>query len=320
MLELVVMSYTYARFTRDRSRCAAFVGIASLSLLGLAVASCSNTSNGGQNGSGDTNAHHTSTADAGSSQVACDDSNPCASGTCCSSVCVDTTQDPGNCGSCGSACSNGQFCTASACTDATFANVCANGAIDVVQDAYDTDNQAGSSIGQALASCNGGGAGMSTIGQTANVLVPDGDGGARPNAGGATTLVAGGGWWGQGTVAYMDQNGLTGVYFTNDGTTSTIYQRSTGGTVASVADSALDAGHDYFLVVFAVEPQSGTPCLFAEGIYGPGTVAAGYYVSTQMIPNRNSYGDSWYVYEWKDTNSNGSPDSGDAFNLAASGR
>ncbi|HEY6463155.1 MAG TPA: hypothetical protein VIY73_23455 [Polyangiaceae bacterium] len=305
---------SYSDFSsRDRSTRSAFLGLTSLALLGLALTNCSLTAKtGNSDGKGDD-------SDAGT-KPACDDSNPCASGTCCGNTCVDTTQDPGNCGSCGSACSGGQFCTASACTDGVITNACANGDIAVVQDQYDVDNTAGSDIGQALATCNGGGSGMSTVAQSASIFVPEGDGGARPDAGGNTTLVVGGGWWGQAAVAYLDGNGITPVYFTNDGTTSVIYERSTGAQLATAADSTLTANHDFFIEEMVVEPESGTPCFIGYGLYNGGTEAAGYYAANELVPNHGSYTDSWYVYEWTDANLNGSPDSADTFKLVDSGR
>jgi hypothetical protein len=252
--------------------------------------------------------------------TACDAADACSGSlSCCSSVCVDLQHDPRNCGTCGNGCSTSQFCTGTQCDDAIFENVCANAAGTVVEDPYAGDNEAGVALGQALVGCADGGVAISIVPQTqAGVLIPA-DAGWRPNTGVGNTLVVGGGGHGQLSVAYMDDNGLTPVYLTNDGTTAHIYQRSTGLALVTAADSALTAQHDFFLLELAVEPQSGTLCLFGEGIYGPGTVAAGYYGSTVVVPNHATSAAPWYVYEWTDTNASGVPDQGDTFTLVAQG-
>jgi hypothetical protein len=239
---------------------------------------------------------------------------------CCGGFCADTRHDPRNCGSCGSTCGSTQFCTGTGCDDAVFTNVCANPATTVVNDPYTTDIQAGVAIGTALASCADSGIAVAIVPQTkAGVLQPTGDAGQRPNTGVGDTLVAGGSWWGQLSVAYMDGSGLTPVYLTNDGTTSHFFERSTGLPLVTTLDSALTAQHDYFFLELAVEPVSGTLCLFGEGIFGPGTAAAGYYGSQVVIPQHATYTASYYVYEWTGANPDGTPGPGDTFALVAQG-
>jgi hypothetical protein len=252
--------------------------------------------------------------------IACDAADACSDSlSCCSSVCVDLHHDPRNCGTCGNGCGTSQFCTGTQCDDAVFVNVCANATGTVVTDPYTGDNEAGIALGQALVACADGGVAISIVPQTqAGVLIPA-DAGWRPNTGVGNTLVVGGGEYGQLSVAYMDDNGLTPVYLTNDGTTAHIYQRSTGLTLVTAADSALTSQHDFFLLELAVEPQSGTLCLFGQGIYGPGTLAAGYYGSAVVVPNHATSTAPWYVYEWTDTNASGVPDLGDTFTLVAHG-
>lgn len=255
------------------------------------------------------------------SGIPCDAASGCTgSMLCCSSQCVDVAHDPRNCGSCANACSATQFCTGTLCDNAVFTNLCANESITVVDDPYPPDNDAGASLGLAIAaSCPDAGIAVSIVPQTQpGVLVP-GDAGWRPNTGVGTTLVAGGGSYGQLSVAYMDDSALTPVYLTNDGTTSHIYQRSTGLAVVTANDSTLGPQHDFFVLEIAVEPQSGTLCFFGYGIYQAGTLAAGYFGSQVLVPNYASYLAPWYVYEWTDTNNDMTPDNGDAFDLVAEG-
>lgn len=252
--------------------------------------------------------------------VPCDAADACSGSlACCSGFCTSLRHDPRNCGSCGNACTATQFCTGTHCDDVAFSNVTANTSITVVEDPYAVDIEAGVAIGSALATASDGG--LAVVPQTkSGVLIPEGDAGWRPNTGGSTTLVAGGSWWGQLSVAYMDNTGLTPVYLTNDGTTSRIYQRATGLALVTVADSMLTSSHDYFILELAVEPRSGTLCLFGEGILGAGTVAAGYWGSHVVVPNHASYTAPWYVYEWTDTNGDTTPDQGDTFSLVAQGQ
>jgi hypothetical protein len=252
---------------------------------------------------------------------ACDASSDCTgSMVCCSRRCVDVARDPRNCGSCGNACSAAQFCTGTLCDDAVFTNICANRTVTVVDDPYPPDIEAGASIGEAIAaSCLDAGAAVSIVSQTQPGVLLQGDAGWRPNEGVGITLVAGGGGFGQLSVAYMDQSALTPVYLRNDGTTSHIYQRSTGLALVTADDSSLGTQHDFFMLELAVEPESGTLCLFGEGLYGAGTAAAGYFGSQVIVPNHPSYTAPWYVYEWTDANGDMTPDSGDTFTLIAQG-
>jgi Stigma-specific protein, Stig1 len=253
--------------------------------------------------------------------VDCDAADACSGSlSCCSSACVDLRHDPRNCGTCGNGCGASQFCTGIQCLDAVFTNVCANPAATVVEDPYVSDNEAGIALGQALVACApDAGVAVSVVPQTqAGILIP-GDAGWQPNTGVGNTLVVGGGFFGQLSVASMDDNGLTPVYLTNDGTTAHIYQRATGLPLVTAADTTLTSQHDFFFLELAVEPKSGTLCLFGEGIYSPGTVAAGFYGSTVVVPEHASATAPWYVGEWTDSNSDGVPDQGDTFTVVAQG-
>lgn len=218
---------------------------------------------------------------------------------CCSGYCIDTARDPANCGHCGNACSTSQFCTSTACDDAVLANVCANAKGTVALDPYSVDNEAGVAVGAALvANC----VPAPTIVQASQFAsgVTDLSGNGRPVTGPGNTFITGGGYYGQAGVAYMEKS-ITPLYLTTDGTTAQIKTRS-GTAIVDVAVSSLTSQHDYFYVQLSVEPKSGTLCFSSVGMGGPGTVAAGYYVSQVMIPSLSSYTSSWYVYVWTDKN------------------
>jgi hypothetical protein len=263
-----------------------------------------------------------SSPDAGPGPIPCDASAACNTDAstvmCCSGYCVDTAKDPANCGQCGTACTASQFCTGTACDDAVIANVCANPRGTVAFDPYDMDNEAGAAMGTALATyCVPATSVVQVPQTTAGVLDPNGSG--RPITGVGNTFITGGGAFGQKGVDYIElQANLSPLYLQNNGTNSRILTRA-GAELLNVLDTSLTAHHDYFYVQLTVEPQSGTLCLSAVGILGPGSQAAGYYAATELIPNHTSYPASWYVYEWMDTNGDSIANSGDAFTRLHSG-
>jgi len=270
--------------------------------------------------------------DAGEGGVACDSTHPCTAPlTCCSSACVDTSRDPRNCGGCGIACGGNQFCasrgadagTGLGCADAVFANLCANASATVILDDYSTDVEAGLALGAALTTSCGPAVTVGQTGQLApGTLDPDS---GRPLVGVGNTLIAGGGSYGQLSVRYLDRAGLTPVYLQTDGTTAQYFDRATGSALVDTAVSALGTHHDFFFLELSVEPQSGSLCFVGAGILGYGTVAAGYYGATQVIPNHAGDPHSWYVVEWTDGGDGGAnaadgiPNAGDTFRVVAMG-
>ncbi len=234
---------------------------------------------------------------------------------CCGGYCTDTAKDPANCGQCGTACTASQFCTGAACDEAIIANVCENARATVAFDPSQEDNGTGSAIGGALsADCTPAVSLVQTSQDSEGILDP---GSGRPITGVGDTFVTGGGSYGQNGVDYME-SALTPVYLRTDGTTAQIKTRA-GNAIVNTAVSALTAHHDFFYVQVSVEPQSGTLCFDGAGILAPGTVAAGYYAQSELIPNRAKYTSSSYVYEWVDTNNDSTPNAGDTFTQIIAG-
>lgn len=280
---------------------------------------------GGRGGSDGTAVKGDSTDDGSAGETgmspqrqACRSASTCGGSSteaCCGGFCADTAKDPTNCGKCGNSCSPKQFCTGAACDDVKIANVCQNPMGTVATDAYDGDNRAGAAIGAALmASCSPPTMILQTSQDAQGVLDP---GSGRPITGPGNTFITGGGGFGQNGVKYMETS-ITPLYLWGDGTTGQIRMRN-GQPVVTTAVSALTAHHDFFYVQLSVEPRSGTLCLSAVGMLSPGTVAAGYFTSAELIPNRSKYTSSWVVFEWADTNNDSIPNAGDTFTLVMAG-
>ena len=235
----------------------------------------------------------------------CDATHKC-SGTlhCCESFCTDTARDPRNCGACGVACTASQFCTGTKCDNAIFTNLCANPKATIDLDQYPSDNAAGVALGAALTtSCSP----AVAVGQASQLSAILGDAG-QPSTGVGDTLVVGGGGFGQIAVQYLDSSGLSPIFLKTDGVMAQYVVRATGAPAfAAVMVSDLTAHHDYFFVELAVEPQSGTLCFVGAGIEAPGTAAAGYYASAQLLPNRAADMHSWEAVEWTDAPGTGGP-------------
>ncbi|MDP9000466.1 MAG: hypothetical protein M3O46_10190 [Myxococcota bacterium] len=236
--------------------------------------------------------------------------------TCCNGWCADTSKDPKNCGACGNPCTATQFCTGLACDDAILKNICANPKATWLIDDYGADNAASNDMGTGLA-----------MGCTppVTILTASEDGGtaqdpisARPITGAGDTLVAGGGWFGHASVVYMDGQGLTPLILSNDGTNAWILNRKTMMNIVFTNQTLVTAQHDYFLLELSVEPTSGSLCFFGYGMDAGGTGAAGYFFRNNVVPNRATFTDAWYVYEWTTTGA-GVPSASDTFTLLAHG-
>ncbi|HEX3770376.1 MAG TPA: hypothetical protein VHV30_05910 [Polyangiaceae bacterium] len=251
-------------------------------------------------------------------KITCDPdaSNPCSGGeACCGGFCTDTSLDPENCGACGVACSAKQFCTGTKCDDAVVANVCDNAKATIVLDQYPADHEGGAAIGAALMANCAPATMIATKEEDASGVTYPGDG--RPITGVGNTFVAGGGGFGHIGIQYLDSVGVTPLYPQVTGDTYNVIQRSSGTPVISMAFSSLNAHHDYFYLELAVEPISGTLLFAGVGLLEYGTVAAGYYMTTEILPHRENYTKNWYLFEWNDTNNDSIPNAQDSFQLVS---
>lgn len=121
--------------------------IITLSSLGAAVilaGACTGDEAGGSSGGEETSS-------GGASSKNDEDSTSCASDqTNCASGCVDLTNNPDNCGSCGELCADNEVCSESSCTDS-----CSQGQTACARACVDTNNDA-SHCGECGSVCSGG--------------------------------------------------------------------------------------------------------------------------------------------------------------------
>ena len=228
-----------------------------------------------------------------------------ANETCCNSTyCSNLAKDPQNCGACGTACTGKQFCTSSACKDALIQNVCANANATIVQDNFDTDKEAGTTLQAGLAAaCPQ--AQIGTILEGANGSMDPQNG--RPTLGPNNTYVASGGAFGQKAVWYMNGAKNAPVYTIDNSQQIAFIRSSDNGTIVQTPLSALTAHHDYFLIYVAPEPVSGTLVFAVYGLYGPGTTAGAFYWKNTMATSIGTQSKQYYVFEWTDANNDGQP-------------
>jgi hypothetical protein len=235
---------------------------------------------------------------------------------CCDGWCTDVLRDPQNCGSCGNACMTAQFCTGASCKDVALKNLCANTHATVVLDPYAPDDETGRTLGAALtAGCMPPVTVRTTPQDSGVALGPTG----RPITGPGDTLVAGGGFFGQIGVNYMEKNKAAPLTLGTDGPNSWIRNNKTGANIVMVPTSMLSASVDYFALEVSVEPESGTLCFFGYGMLVPGTEAAAYYFQNDVAPHLAKFTDAWYVFQWKDGDNNGVPSAGDTFTHVSQG-
>jgi hypothetical protein len=140
--------------------------------------------------------------------------------------------------------------------------------------------------------------------------------------GSGETYLATGGAFGQKAVGYIESKKVGPVYTLGDSTSFSFVRASDNALLAKVQNVDLTAKHDWFVAYLAPEPQLGTLVFAIYGVLTPGTAAAAWFATNQLVPNRATFTKQYYVYEWIDSDDAGTPnapDSNDTFKLLASG-
>ncbi len=244
----------------------------------------------------------------------------CGAGqTCCNGTCtpLGTLQ---NCGGCGQACAPGDFCDGNTCHTPTYPNFCQNPTVWVLYDGVAIDQAAANVMASTItqwcpASVN------VYYGQQTNPQLVDQTTG-KPLTGNGSTLILAGGPWPNKPVKWLEMTQqVTRVYFSQDGVNYYFKRRSDGVAVSQMTGATCSPHADQFLVHLVTDPATGVLSLIGYGACpgGYGTQAAGWYYANVMLPNRQSYPDSWYVIGWTDGNGDAVANAADTFTILASG-
>jgi hypothetical protein len=139
----------------------------------------------------------------------------------------------------------------------------------------------------------------------------------QPWAHGGAMFGVMGGPFGQKLVNYLERTAAADVRF-NSTATDNLFVRQNGVVILQAPFAQSNATHDWFLLELVKQPSRGAPALVGYGFGGPGTIAAQYYLQTQVLPARSNFTKSWYVVEWRD-DGDGGVGAGDTFTPVASG-
>ncbi len=247
--------------------------------------------------------------------------NSCGTGKgCCQGAC-EATNTPAQCGACGASCTADQFCDGSGCVELTFPNFCANKKVYAIYDGIAIDDAATNVLASTIAQ-NCSASTVISYGPQSNPNWVDQNTGALLLGSGATVVTAGGPFPNKPLKWLERTQQLTKVYFhTNGIDTYSFKRRSDEATLTSMTVSQCSPHHDRFLIELGTDPDNGTLALIGYGICtgGYGTQAAAYLWANVMLPNRMAYPDSWYIFDWVDTNNDSIANVGDTFARVDSG-
>jgi len=274
----------------------------------------------------------------------------CGSGdTCCASSCANLQNDPLNCGACGNVCAPGagccagqckplnslqncgtcgnacvadQFCDGTTCRNQVFPEFCANRNVYAIRDGIALDDAATNTLASTILQYCSSQTNLQYGPQT-NAAWVDQTTGALLLGGGSTVVTAGGPFPNK-VVKWLERtNQTTKIYFSSNGIDTFYFRKRADDTVVtSRLANWCNPNRDVFVVELATDPTSATLALITYGLCSPGngTQTGAWYWANVMLPNRATYTDSWYLYEWVDTNLNSLPDMTDTFTRIASGR
>jgi len=100
-----------------------------------------------------------------------------------------------------------------------------------------------------------------------------------------------------------------------------ITERATGNVIVDVPQSTAPqgGGRDYAIVQVTHDPVSDSVILSGYGIWAEGTQAAGYWFANVFGAAFLTSTQTWFVVQWDDTDTNGSPSAGDTYTVLGSG-
>jgi len=250
----------------------------------------------------------------------CSVDSECGSGAaCCGNACkpLDTLTD---CGSCGNACGSGEFCSGTTCEAPIYPNFCDNKTVYVIHDGIAADNSAADLMASTITANCPPDVMVHTADQTDPTLVDQTTG--QPLGGTGVTYVLGGGPFPNKPLKWLERtNDITKIYFDAPDGINFYWRDRTGTAVATMPGSTCSAHRDQFITELVTDPMSGTLSLIGYGACsgGHGTLSAAWFYANVLLPNRMQYTDSWYVFDWTDTDNDSAPSAGDTFTVLAHG-
>ncbi len=241
------------------------------------------------------------------------------SGGCCGGACVqlNTLTD---CGACGVHCQKGEFCDGKACQAPVYPNFCNNPLVWEIRDNIKSDDAGADVMASTITAICPMGVAVKVSTQTDAKLVDQKTG--EPLAGGGVTYVLGGGPYANTVVKWLEgMEKVTRIYFALDGINYYWKRRADGSVAAQMAGASCSPHHDQFIIELVADPNNGTLSLIGYGACpgGLGSEAAAWHYAHVLLPNRANYPDSWYVFDYTDSNNDGTPNNGDTFKVLASG-
>ncbi|HEX2670976.1 MAG TPA: hypothetical protein VHM25_08890 [Polyangiaceae bacterium] len=243
----------------------------------------------------------------------------CSGGlTCCSLHCTELLVDSQNCGACGTACDDGQFCGVSDCAgedcalchDLTLANVCAVSKVVVILDSSNNDADGNRVTGRAIGEALGAGCGSRpevTEAEQDSVELLNFTTGQPVSNGGELLVVAGGPFY-QVVEGYLETQKLAPLYWKVLESTTEFRRTSDDTTVVSVPIAGDHDSQDVFILQFMRDAKSGSLILNAQGMWLSGTIAAAYQLEHGILPNLPAADQAWFAYKWTDADGDKAPD------------
>jgi stigma-specific protein Stig1 len=251
---------------------------------------------------------------------------------CCDTRCTDLMTDNQNCGACGNACKDGQFCGLTECEgdakagscvkchDATLANVCSVAKVIVILDTNKNDSDGnrvpGRAMGATLAEQCPTAPKLSEAEQDSVEALNITTG--RPVSNSSELLVVAGGPFYQNLEGYLEENGVAPLHWKVRDDVAEFRTTKGDELVADLAIAGDHESHDIFIIQFMRDPDSGSLVLNAQGFWLSGTVAAAYQLNNTLLPELTAQDKAWYAYDWTDKDGDKAPDA-DEIELLTSG-
>jgi hypothetical protein len=214
-----------------------------------------------------------------------------------------------------------QYCGTTGCAENTVASVCDTTSVTILMDGLSVDDVLSGAIENSLMTrCP---VPPSTLKVSQDVSTAINVTTGRPLSTGRDLIVELGGPFGQRVMRYLEDSGKTNVYVASQEQQFLFKGRSADGgpdpVYVQVDSGKLTDAHDFFAMEMVTDPVTGSRVFGLRGFFAPGTGAAVWFFHQRVLPALATFTGTYYVYEWTDTDGNGMPSDGDAFDRLESG-